>query len=185
MDFAEQYFQMRNTMKTQRVETPIRVGIFDSPLEVDHAIQDLMEEGFTTEEITVICPRDLEGRFAPFEHQKEKAEKNLSAAITGGLIGALLGGIVAFSGLVPTEGVSLFGISFLFIGTGIIVGGFVGLMMRRGIDKELAHFYDQGVKTGKILVAAQTHEKDQVEKLARAEDILCSSGVMPLKMVEG
>lgn len=165
-------------------ERPIRVGIFNTFVGADQAVRDLLNAHFTREEITVIAPKHLEGQFKAFEHQKDKKDKALLAGALGGAIG-VLGGLTAAVGVVATGGVALLAIGPLFAGTGALVGGFVGVMMRRGVEKELAHFYDQAVSRGKILVAAEAHGEHQEERLTIAELIFAKFGSQPLSITEG
>ena len=53
-------------------------------------------------------------------------------------------------------GLLVFGPMFLSSAcAGALVGGLVGAMTTRGIEKEIANYYDQAVVQGKILVAAE------------------------------
>ena len=54
-------------------------------------------------------------------------------------------------------------------GTGGVAGGLVGAMMTRGVEKEMANFYNQEVTAGKILVGAEDHGPQQCRRLASAE----------------
>jgi hypothetical protein len=65
------------------------------------------------------------------------------------------------------------------------VGGLVGAMMTRGVEKELADYYDQAVQRGKILVAAEDHSEAQRQRLAKAATILSECGSEPVALPEG
>jgi hypothetical protein len=64
-----------------------------------------------------------------------------------------------------------------------VLGGFLGAMATRGVEKEAANFYDQAVSQGKLLVAVEEHE--QLPSLALAEHVLAESGAEPLPLPEG
>ncbi len=161
----------------------LRVGIFDEFERADYSVRALLDAGFDKEEITVICPRRLEKQFKEFTHQKFSGKKNFVAGVTGAAIGAVLGGLAAVAAA-TMGGMELFTAGSLLTGTGAIVGGFIGLMMRQGVEKELAYYYDQAISRGRILVAADVEDKS-LEKTKAAEQILSEPGVKAVKLEEG
>jgi hypothetical protein len=58
-------------------------------------------------------------------------------------------------------------------------------MMTRGVEKELANFYQQAVLNGQILVAAEDHSRDGGQRLANAATVLAEAGAQPLPLREG
>ena len=68
---------------------------------------------------------------------------------------------------------------------GGVAGGLVGAMMTRGVEKEIANFYQQAVVDGQILVAADDNRPDNERSLARAARVLAESGAKPLPLPEG
>ena len=61
----------------------------------------------------------------------------------------------------------------------------IGAMTTRGVENELANYYDQAVTRGKILVAAEAHGDRAAERLARAEEILREAGAEPIHLRKG
>jgi len=166
-------------------DLPLRVGVFDTPAEADAAVDELLAAGFTTEQVTVICSRHaVQEHFARFEHQDPAGSKTPAAALTGGVLGAALGGLVAVAGAVTTGGAALLVAGGLAIWSGGVVGGLVGAMMTRGVEKELANFYDQAVAGGRILVAAEEADPQRRANLDVAARILASHGVEPMPLPE-
>jgi hypothetical protein len=49
-------------------------------------------------------------------------------------------------------------------------------MLTRGIEPEIANYYDQAATAGKILVAAENHSEAQRQRLDEAERILARCG---------
>lgn len=174
---------------TMSAETPVRVGIFSTVAAADRAITGLQAAGFTADHITVVSSeKSVRAHFKPFEHQDPAGEKTPVAAATGGAIGAILGGTVAVAGIVGTGGLALLAagpIALLAAGTGGVAGSLVGAMMTRGVEKELANFYDQEVASGKILVAAEDHGPQQIERLRVAAQVLLEAGAEPMALREG
>src|SRR5688500_16718604 len=121
-------------------EAPVRVGVFDSVGDADRAVAALLEAGFSQDEITVICSdRSKEQWFRAFEHQDPAGSKTPAAAAAGSAIGAALGGFTALAAGAATGGVSLVAAGGLAAWTGGIVGGLVGAMLTRGVEKEAAN----------------------------------------------
>ena len=72
---------------------PIRAGVFDSILDADRAVNELLAAGFAKDEITVVCSDEHKGRFFhEFEHQDPAGTSTVEKAVIGGVIGAALGG---------------------------------------------------------------------------------------------
>jgi hypothetical protein len=165
---------------------PIRVGIFSTMAQADHAVRDLLAAGFTKDNITVICSdKFTEQHFHQFDHQQPAGSHTASAATAGGAIGALLGGLTAVAGFVATGGVGLLVGGALFAWSGAVAGGLIGAMMTRGVEKELANYYDQEVTRGKILVAAENTAPAGVSMLTKAEEIFARTGAEPVSLPEG
>jgi hypothetical protein len=60
--------------------------------------------------------------------------------------------------------------------TGGVLGGLIGVMMTRGVEKEAANFYNQEVTDGQILITVEVHDPPPHPKLALAERILAEQG---------
>lgn len=168
------------------LERPIRVGVFSTMRAADCAVENLLNAGFTRDQITVVCSdRAKEEHFREFEHEEPAGSYTPAAVAVGGAIGAALGGLTVLAGAVTTAGLGLLAAGGLAAWTGGIVGGLVGAMMTRGVERELADYYDQAVTAGKILVAAEDHSEGQRQRLARADQILCECGAEPVALREG
>lgn len=168
------------------LETPIRVGVYSSIEAADCAVESLAKAGFTSEQISVLCSEPtIEAHYRKFEHQDPAGTNTASAAVTGGAIGVVLGGLSVLAGAVTTGGIGLLAAGGLAMWTGGVVGGLVGAMLTRGVEKELANYYDQAVTRGKILVAVEGHSEAQRQRLAVAERILSDCGAEPIALPEG
>lgn len=171
-------------MQTPNSETPLRVGVFDTVAQAECAVSELLAAGFTQKQITVICSDETKEReFRAFEHQDPAGTTTATKAVTGGTIGAVLGGLAAVVGVVATGGVALIAAGGIAAWGGGVVGGLVGAMLSRGVEKSLANYYDQSVAQGKILVAAEDHEPGASAHLAQAARILehCGAQAVPLR----
>jgi hypothetical protein len=167
------------------IQRPFRTGIYSTIPAADRVVEKLLAAGFRKEQISVVCSNAaVERHFKAFHHQDPAGEHTPAMAAAGGAIGAALGGLTAVGAAIATGGVALVAAGGLALVTGGVVGGLVGAMMTRGVEKELANFYDQEVQKGKILVAVEV-EENHPEKLATADRIISEGGAEPLPLREG
>lgn len=168
------------------LETPIRVGVYSTMDAADCAVGSLAKAGFTSEQISVLCSEPAtEAHYRKFEHQDPAGTNTAAAAAAGSAIGVVLGGLSVLAGAVTMGGIGLLAAGGLAVWTGGVVGGLIGAMMTRGVEKELANYYDQAVTQGKILVAVEDHSEAQRQRLALAERILSDCGAEPVALPEG
>ncbi|MBI3840207.1 MAG: hypothetical protein HY288_19980 [Planctomycetia bacterium] len=176
---------MKPITKTQ---CPIRVGIFEAVQQADDAVDELRAAGFTKDQVTVICSEaTVQRHFEQFEHQDPAGTNTPAAALTGGACGAALGGLaaVALAGTTSLGGIALLAAGGIALWGGGVAGGLIGAMMTRGVEKELANYYDQAVTRGKILVAVEQEDHERQAMLDRAAEIFAKHGVHPLPLPEG
>jgi hypothetical protein len=172
--------------RARQDELSFRVGVFDTIPDADRAVHALLNGGFTKEQITVVCSdKYKEHFFKAYEHQDPAGSTTVEKAAWGGAIGASLGGLATLAGVVATGGIGLLFGGAILAGMGGVTGGLIGAMMSRGVEKELANYYDQSVVAGKILVAAEDHSPAEPERLALAEKLLSEAGANPIPLAEG
>lgn len=165
---------------------PLEAGVFDSVEDARQAVHSLLEAGFTVDQITVVCSDDTKERyFREFDHQQPAGTHTATATIAGSTIGAVLGGVTVLASAMATGSLALWAAGPITAWAGGVAGGLVGAMMTRGVEKELANFYQQAVISGQILVAAEDHGADRQRRLAQAAHILSDAGALPLQMSEG
>jgi hypothetical protein len=176
----------RELERKEKQERPVRAGVFDTLESAEHAVSKLRESGFSDEEITVVCSDEVkEKHFKQNEHQQPAGTNTPAATVIGGTVGASLFGLTTFALGAATANVPLMVAGGWGIWTGGILGGFVGAMMTRGIEKEAANFYDQAVVAGKILVVAEDHGPRSAQRLLQAEYALHTAGAEPVALPEG
>lgn len=164
----------------------LEAGVFSNVEDARKAVHQLLNAGFTIEQITVICSDQTKERyFREFEHQEPAGTFTPAAAAVGGTIGAAIGGLSVIAAAVATGGAALWAAGPITAWAGGVAGGLVGAMMTRGVEKELANFYQQAVVEGQILVAAEEEGPDHEAILARAANILKEAGANPVPLPEG
>jgi hypothetical protein len=175
-----------HTVTHNALETPFRVGVFSTIQAADNAVARLLNAGFTREEISVVCSDETKERhFREFEHEKPAGTNTPAAVAIGGSIGAALGGLTAVGIGAATGGVGLLVAGGAAAWTGGVFGGFLGAMMSRGTENELANFYNQAVVLGRILVAVEVQGESADARLVQAERIFTEAGADPLSLPEG
>jgi hypothetical protein len=174
-------------MNSQQVQnTSLEVGVFYNIDDARRAVHDLIEAGFSNNQITVVCSDETKERyFREFDHQQPAGTHTPMATIAGGTIGALLGGLSVVASALATGSLALWAAGPISAWAGGVAGGLVGAMMTRGVEKELANFYQQAVMSGQILVAAEDHSANKERALQRAASILADAGATPLPLPEG
>lgn len=161
----------------EEMPASIRVGIFNSVEQARVAVSKLLAAGFTREQISVICSDEAKERsFAEYDHQHGPTAGGFSAADLGSKIGSTLGGMVVVATAFASGGVPLLASEGPAAWTGGMAGGFIGSLMGRGVQDELAHFYDHAVTAGKLLVAVDEHGDNSSGRLAQAARILAEAG---------
>ena len=170
---------------TKAVERPVRAAVFSSVDQAREAVESLRENGYSDDEITVVCSDDTkEMYFRELEHQQPAGSNTPLAATVGGIVGATLFGLTTVGVGVATGGIPLLVAGGWGAWTGGVLGGFVGAMVTRGIEKEAANYYDQAVVRGKVLVAVEPTTTD-LRRLQLAERILAAAGAEPVALPEG
>jgi hypothetical protein len=164
----------------------LEAGVFTSIDDARQAVHALLDAGFAQQQITVVCSDETKERyFSEFDHQQPAGTHTPKATIAGGTIGAVLGGLTVIASALATGSLALWAAGPITAWAGGVAGGLVGAMMTRGVEKELANFYQQAVVNGQILVAAEEHGPDGRRKLAEAARILAAAGAVPLQMSQG
>lgn len=174
-------------MSTNSIQSrPLEVGVFSSIDAARSAVHGLLAAGFSASNITVVCSDETkELYFREFEHQEPAGTFTPTASIAGGTIGALVGGLAVVASALATGSMALWAAGPISAWAGGVAGGLVGAMMTRGVEKELANFYQQAVMNGQILVAAEDHSPGSEKHLAQAARVLTDAGAQPLPLAEG
>ena len=164
---------------------PVRIAVFRSVRDADRAVRGLLDAGFAREHVSVVCSdRAKEAHFREFEHD-QPAGTTTAAAAGAGAIGGFAAGLAAATVVVATGGIGLLVAGPLFTGAGAVVGTFVGAMMSRGVEHEVADYYDQALSAGDILVAAEIEAGGDPALLGRAEAAFREAGSNPVALPRG
>lgn len=169
----------------EKLERPVRVGVFSDVAHADQAVARLLQSGFSHDNLSVVCSDEtIRAHFDGIKTEEPAGAHTPLAVAAGGTMGAIGG--LALAAL----GAGLGGPIFLAAGglafwTGGVVGGLVAAMMTRGVERSAAELYSQALTDNKILVAVESHEADADSSLAKAERIFLEAGAEPLALPEG
>jgi hypothetical protein len=149
------------------------VGIFEDSAHAEKAIRDLLDAGFTKEEIG-FAMRDPSGH----EAVPPEGASGLGALVggytgvaAGGVLGGLLGLAIsaAIPGIGPVFAAGTVGLAL----AGAYVGGIIGALVGMGIPHEEAEHYHRHVQEGRALVAVKA-----ADRYSEALGILSADGAL-------
>ena len=173
-------------MHSHNINMPIRAGVFETVAEADRAVKNLLTAEFQKEELAVICSDKYKEQFF---HEVPTPEPSGSHAVrgtvAGGIVGAAVGGLMLAATALGSSGGTLLVGGLALIAGGAIAGSFTGAMVARGMERDLADYYDQAVQQGKILVAVEVYGQDSQRRLEQAERILAEAGAKPVEVATG
>lgn len=164
----------------------LEAGVFSSVDDARRAVQALLDRGFHEKHVTVVCSdKTRERYFSNFEHQEPAGTFTPAAAAAGSAVGAILGGLTVFAVAAATGGVALWAAGPITAWAGGVAGGLIGAMMTRGVEKELANFYQQAVVNGQILIGVEESNDLPSPPLSQAAEVLAQNGAHTMPLREG
>lgn len=173
-------------MDRHKQDKPVRTGLFGTVAGADQAVRGLLEAGFHRDQISVVSSdQHRKALLSDVPSRAPAGERAPQAALTGGAVGATLGGLIFAATAVATGGVGLLIAGPMFMAGGAVAGGLTGAMVSRGFEREITNYYDQAVQRGKILVAVEDHGTEGQSRLAEAERIFAAAGAEPVALPEG
>jgi outer membrane lipoprotein SlyB len=154
------------------------IGVFDAKEKAENAVNQMRNQGFTEEEISILAKGDDKG--ADYEQGGGGQEDDdmgfgtlASGTTTGGVLGGLTGllaGIGAFA--IPGVGPIVAAGPLAAMLSGVVAGGVAGGLVDLGIPQERGEYYESKVKEGKILTVISTDDN----RVQEAADILRDNG---------
>ncbi|MBA3661931.1 MAG: hypothetical protein H0W64_09395 [Gammaproteobacteria bacterium] len=136
--------------------------IFDDKEAAENAYRDAIKQGYKPEEINVLMSSDTRKKYYDSDLvTKETGDKSMEGLAIGGALGGTIGGTI---GAIAAIGTSLVfpGLGLIIAGplvaglagagAGSISGGLIGALVGWGIPEERAKVYEQGIKSGGIVL---------------------------------
>ncbi|OPH60359.1 low temperature-induced protein [Paenibacillus ferrarius] len=137
------------------------IGVFHSETEAIQVINKLKNEGYSSDDISVIG-RNNEGLSQIEDATETKAEEGLATgAASGGVLGGVTGllasiGALAIPGIGPLIAAGPIVATLTGAAIGASAGGLVGSLIGLGIPEKEAATYEAYIKDGKILVLVES-----------------------------
>lgn len=147
-------------------------GIFDSRSQAERAIDELIANGFRSDDVSVLAPDRHVSHELATEKNTKAPEGTTTGVATGGAIGGTLGllagiGALAIPGLGPFIAAGPIMGALAGLGAGAATGGLIGALIGMGIPEYEAHRYEGSVKDGGILLSVHCDDSEWVGKAKR------------------
>jgi len=157
-------------------------GIYRDRLQVEQGVDALLDQGFRSEDISVLLPDNVGTKdFAHEKHTKapEGAATGAGAgAVVGGTLGLLAGiGALAIPGVGPFIAAGPIMGALGGIGTGGVIGGLIGALVGMGIPEYEAKRYEGMIREGGMLLSVHCDNSDWVK---RAKIVLERTGAQDI-----
>lgn len=160
------------------------VGLYDHLSQARAAVQDLVDEGFERENISLVANAsaeqyaryfDDEGVYRTDLHDDELTSGEGAAAgasigaVIGGVGGLLMGlGLLAVPGVGPALAAGPIVSTLVGAGIGAATGGIIGALVNHGVPEDEAGYYAEGVRRGGSLIMLTVDE----DRVAEVEGIM-------------
>jgi hypothetical protein len=153
-------------------------GIYRDRTHVEEGVDALLDNGFRSEDISVLLPENQGTKDFAAEKHTKAPEGTTTGVVTGGVVGGTLGllagiGVLAIPGLGPLLAAGPLVAALAGIGTGSVVGGVIGALVGLGIPEYEAKRYEGMIREGKVLMSVHCDNADWV---TRAKGILEQTG---------
>ena len=137
------------------------VGIFADRSDAENAIQELKAAGFTDKQIGVAMRDRDEQRSLIQDTGSSAAEGAATGALSGGVVGGLIGllGSLLIPGVGPIVAGGVLASTLAGAGIGAATGGIIGALMGLGVPEEDAQHFDQGLRSGSVLVTVDAGDR--------------------------
>jgi uncharacterized membrane protein len=161
--------QLGGQQQTQTV-----IGAFDSRQQAETAVNQLREQGFTTNEISVLAKGAKSETSETFDSDVGNTDTIADGVATGSTIGGV-GGLMAAAGALAIPGIG----PIVALGplaaalSGAVAGGVAGGLVDYGIPDESGRKFESRLQQGKVLAVIRS----EPTKVNQAAQILRQNGV--------
>ena len=163
------------------------MGIVPNQNQAEYVVGQLQHAGLSNNDISVVFPDQQRSRDFVASHDTSAPEGAFAGAGAGGLVGGTLGvlvgiGALAIPGLGPLIAAGPLLATLSGAAAGATLGGVTGALVGLGIPEIEAKRYEGKLRSGNVLVAVHTEDREQQElaeriyKMARAENVFSTSG---------
>jgi hypothetical protein len=169
--------------KARKNDNTLVTGIFRNRLAAQAAVDALMAQGYTQNDISLLMTAATRSKEFGIESGNKSAEGAGVGGVVGGSVGAVIAAIAAIGTTLTLPGLGLviagpLAAAFAGAGAGGAAGSLVGALVGAGIPEHRAKVYDAGLRQGGILLGVESRSKDETKAL---ESILESRGGEQIK----
>jgi hypothetical protein len=172
---------MNNTVTyMDKIEDKALAVLLTTPENAEQAYKDALDSGYDKSDITVFLTDTTRDKYFPTKDTNsdnivDAIEEPKVGAAVGGVMGALLGGIIAVGTTVtlPGFGVVISGPLLGLIagsGAGAVAGDMVASLNAGGFPKDIASKYEAGIKAGNVLIGINTNSSGNYNMLSAKWD---------------
>jgi hypothetical protein len=156
-------------------------GIFPSRHSAERAVDDLLDAGFSRDDVSLLMSSTTQGREFTVTEASKAPEGAATGATVGGVLGAIAAGLVV-AGVLVIPGVNLVAAGPVLatlagVGAGAAAGGLTGALVGLGIPEHEAKFYREEIEKGGILVGVFAHH----DREDAAKNILDHAGASKIR----
>jgi len=153
-------------------------GIYNTSMQAEKAVDQLMAQGFASDDISVLLEDKNSSRQFAHEKNTKAPEGTTTGGAAGGIIGGTLGllagiGALAIPGIGPFIAAGPIMGALAGAGAGGAVGGFIGALVGLGIPEFEAKRYEGRIRDGGVLLSVHC---DTSEEIDRAKEMLKRTG---------
>jgi hypothetical protein len=156
---------------------PWVTALFADREEAERGFQALTERGYSADDINVVMSEETQKKYFVSGKQTELGTKAAKGAGIGGAIGGTVGAIAAAIAAVGTS-LAIPGLGLVVAGpiaaalagagAGGVTGGIVGALIGAGIPEERVKHYEEGIRSGGILLGVQPRTEEDAVYFERA-----------------
>jgi hypothetical protein len=164
-DMNTQTSRQRSDLRSRGSEnTPWVTGLFTDREAAERGYRSLTDRGYDAKEINLVMSDDTRKKYFAAGGETELGTKAAKGLGVGGAIGGTVGAIAAAIAAVGTSiaipglGVVIAGplaAALAGAGAGGVTGGLVGALIGAGIPEERVKHYEEGIKSGGILMGVR------------------------------
>ena len=161
------------------------IGAFADWQQAQRAVDELERAGFGHEQIGFLRPEgergaghtrvrnadnEFEGNTGVGDSDTEIERDTTRGAVTGGLIGTLLGAAAALllPGIGPVVAGGILGTALAGAGVGVAAGGIAGALQGLGVSDEEARHHENEFRAGRVLVTVKADGRyDEAQAILR------------------
>ncbi|MFP5392602.1 MAG: hypothetical protein ACLGI6_13830, partial [Gammaproteobacteria bacterium] len=167
---------MSNYETTTNKDSRYVTGLFRDRDSAERAYNSLAERGYSKDDVTLLMSDETrKSHFGDTQTElgSKAAEGAGVGAGIGGTIGAVLAGIAAVGTTLVLPGVGLvvagpLAAALAGAGAGGIAGGLVGALIGAGIPEERVKHYEEGIKSGGIVMGVSPRSTEDEEHITRS-----------------